>query len=67
LDIAQRLTVPLLTCEAVIAETTFHVRLATLVLAFIEEGLVRLAFQLSEHTSRLKESWLNDTRIALPI
>ena len=55
LDIAQRVTEPLLTCEAVLAETAFHVGSSALVLALLHEGLVRSAFILSEHTPRLAE------------
>jgi predicted nucleic acid-binding protein len=53
--IAERVTEPLLTCEAVLAETAFHLGSSALVLAFLRDGLVRSAFVLSEHTSRLSE------------
>jgi uncharacterized protein len=55
LDIAERVTEPLLTCEAVLAETAFHLRNSALVLAMLHEGLVQVRFVLSEHFSRVAE------------
>jgi predicted nucleic acid-binding protein len=55
LGIAERVTEPLLTCEAVLAETAFHLGSSALVLAMLQDGLVRPAFVLSEHISRLGE------------
>ena len=46
---------PLLTCEAVLAETAFHLGSSTQVLAMVREGLVRPAFMVSEHVARLAE------------
>ncbi len=54
-DVAQQLTGPALTCEAVLAEATFHLGSASLILEFVDDGLVRPAFQASEHVTRLKE------------
>jgi predicted nucleic acid-binding protein len=54
-ELAERVTEPLLTCEAVLAETAFHLESSTLTLAFVRDGLVRLAFAASEHISRLAE------------
>jgi len=51
--VAERVTEPLLTCEAVLAETAFHLRDAGIVLAMIEEGLVSLAFEVGEHLAQL--------------
>ena len=53
--IAEGVTEPLLTCEAVLAETAFHLGSSALVLALLDNGLVRSAFVLSEHVSRLAE------------
>lgn len=53
--IAEAITEPLLTCEAVLAETAFHLGSSALVLAFLQDGLVRSAFVLSEHISRMAE------------
>jgi len=55
LAIAKRVTEPLLSCKAVLAETAFHLGSSALVLAFVREGLVRSAFALDEHVSRLAE------------
>jgi predicted nucleic acid-binding protein len=55
LEVAQRVTEPLLTCEAVLAETAFHLASSSLVLEFVREGLVRPAFVVGEHLSRLAE------------
>ena len=53
--IAEGVTEPLLTCEAVLAETAFHLGSSALVLALLRDGLVRSALVLSEHVSRLTE------------
>jgi len=53
--ISERVTEPLLTCEAVLAETAFHLRNSAVALALVREGLVRSAFVLSENLSRLAE------------
>ena len=55
LEIAQRVTEPLLTCEAVLAETAFHLGSSALVLAMLREGLVKVPLVLSDHVSRLEE------------
>ncbi len=54
-EVARKVTEPLLTCEAVLAETTFHLGDAALVLKMIEHGLVRLAFEAGEHLPQLKD------------
>jgi uncharacterized protein len=55
LRIAEQVTEPLLTCEAVLAESAFHLGSSALVLALIRDGLVRPALVMSEHISRLAE------------
>lgn len=45
-EIAARVTEPLLTCEPVLAETAFHLRNVSVALAMIAEGLVKLSFEL---------------------
>jgi predicted nucleic acid-binding protein len=55
LEIANRVTEPLLTCDAVLAESAFHLGSSAMVLAFIREGLVRPAFVIGEHIVRLAE------------
>lgn len=41
--LAQQVTEPLLTCEAVMAETAFHLQNTKLVLMMVSEGLIRPA------------------------
>lgn len=52
-SLARQVTEPLLTCEAVLAEATFHLQDASLVLAMIREGLVELAFDCNDHLPQL--------------
>ena len=54
-ELAGRVTEPLLTCEAVLAETAFHLGSAGIALAFVSEGLVRPALVLGDHLARLTE------------
>ncbi len=51
--LASRVTEPLLTCEAVLAETAFHLQSVSLVLAMVTEGLIVVAFTCSDHLPRL--------------
>jgi predicted nucleic acid-binding protein len=51
--VAARVTEPLLTCEAVLAETAFHVQSVSLALALISEGLITLAFDCNDHLAQL--------------
>jgi predicted nucleic acid-binding protein len=55
LEIANRVTEPLLACDAVFSEAAFHLGSSAMVLAFIREGLVRPAFVIGEHIARLAE------------
>lgn len=52
-QVAEQLTEPLLTCEAVLAEAAFHLRDPALVLALLREGLVTLAFDCRDHLPQL--------------
>jgi len=52
-SVASRVTEPLLTCEAVLAETAFHLRNVPLVLAMIRDGLIALAFECQDHLPQL--------------
>ncbi len=54
-QLAQRVTDPLLTCEAVLAEAAFHLGDALLVFDFVQTGLVQLAFTVDDHLPRLAE------------
>ena len=55
LGIAERVTEPLLTCEAVLAETAFHLGSSAVTLAFVRDGLVRPALMPGDHIPRLAE------------
>lgn len=52
-SVAARVTEPLLTCEAVLAETAFHLQSSALALAMIDDGLVTLAFDCNDHLPQL--------------
>jgi len=52
-QIAVQITEPLLTCEAVLAETAFHIGSVAVTLAMISEGMVALAFDCREHLVQL--------------
>ncbi len=52
-SVAGRVTEPLLTCEAVLAEAAFHLGSVELVLEMIEEGLITLAFDSNDHLPQL--------------
>ena len=54
-NIAERVTEPLLTCDAVLAETAFHLASSALTVALVHEGLVRPALVLGDHLARLTE------------
>jgi predicted nucleic acid-binding protein len=51
--IAEELTEPLFTCEAVLAEAAFHLGSVSLVLEMVETGLVALAFDCRQHLLQL--------------
>lgn len=54
LGVAERITAPLLTCEAVLAEASFHLQDTALVLAMLREGLIDLAFDARESQLQLE-------------
>lgn len=51
--VAETVTEPLLTCEAVLAETAFHLESVSVVQAMLREGLVTLAFDCEDHLAQL--------------
>ena len=53
--IAEQITEPLLTCEAVLAETAFHLGRCGIVFQMVRDGLVRLAFECTQHMSQLED------------
>ena len=52
--LAEQISEPLLTCEAVLAETAFHLQSVATVLAMVREGLVEVAFDCSDHWPQLE-------------
>lgn len=50
---AEGVTEPLLTCEAVLAETAFHLQSVPLVLSMVAEGLVEVAFDCRSQLEQL--------------
>ena len=53
--VAEQVTEPLLTCEAVLAEAAFQLADAALVFQMVEDGLVDLAFNAREHLPHLRQ------------
>ena len=51
--VASRVTDPLLTCEAVLAESAFRLESASLPLAMISDGLITIAFACNDHLPQL--------------
>ena len=54
-DLAGQFELPLLTCEAVLAETAFHLKSSVLVLEMLKRGVIRVAFNCFRHLESLQE------------
>ncbi|HXZ19322.1 MAG TPA: hypothetical protein VEG63_05200 [Candidatus Acidoferrales bacterium] len=54
-DVAKSLTEPALTCEAVLAEAAFHLRSVAYVLSLVDDGMLRVAFEMTRHHQRLAQ------------
>ena len=54
-ELARRITWPVLTCEAVLAETAFHLQSSKAVTGMLLDNLVRVAFDCSSHLEHLHE------------
>lgn len=52
---ARQISQPLLTCDAVLAETAFHLRDCGIVLRLIDTGFVRPDFEIAANLARLLE------------
>jgi len=52
-QVATRVTEPLLTCEAVLAETAFHLKSVAVALAMLNEGLISLSFDCRDNLTQL--------------
>jgi predicted nucleic acid-binding protein len=55
LDVAKRISEPLLTCEAVLAEAAFHLDSSRYVLGLIRNEMLRLAFDCSRNLEQLAD------------
>jgi uncharacterized protein len=53
LEVAKRITWPVLTCEAVLAETAFHLQSSERVVGMLRDNLVRVAFDCASHREQL--------------
>ena len=54
-DVAKRITEPLLTCEAVLAEAAFQLESSSYVLVLLEDEMLRLAFDGHRNITPLAE------------
>lgn len=54
-DLAKTLTEPLLTCEAVLAESAFQLGSASYVLSLLQDELLELAFDCTRNVEQLRE------------
>jgi predicted nucleic acid-binding protein len=52
-SVAEQVTEPLLTCEAVLAETAFHLQDVGLVMEMVADALVALSFDCNDHLPQL--------------
>lgn len=52
-EIAARITWPVLSCEAVLAETAFHLQSSGYVLGMLRDNVVRVAFDCASHVEHL--------------
>lgn len=53
-SIAEQVSEPLLTCEAVLAEAAFHLKSCAVVLDMVSDGLVTPAFDCAKHLLQLR-------------
>jgi len=54
-EVAENIQWPVLTCESVLSETAFHLRSSKLPLQMLQDGMLRLAFDLTRHLERLHD------------
>ena len=54
LGVAQQIVEPFLTCEAVLAETAFHLQSVSTALALVRDGLIQVAFDCRDHWPQLE-------------
>lgn len=54
-DVANRITEPLLTCEAVLAEAAFHLQSSKFVFGLLQDQMLKLDFDVSSNVGPLTE------------
>jgi predicted nucleic acid-binding protein len=54
-ELARRITEPLLTCEAVLAEAAFHLGSSSYVLSLVEDDMLRVVFDCGRHLEKLRD------------
>jgi len=54
-DVAKGISEPLLTCEAVLAEAAFHLHSVSYVFSLVDDGMLRIAFEIARHQQRLAQ------------
>lgn len=55
LELAEKISEPLLTCEAVLAEAAFHLESSAYVLTLVQDGMLQLGFDCSKNLVQLRE------------
>jgi uncharacterized protein len=55
LEIAKQISWPVLTCEAVLAETAFHLRSSEKVVGMLQDNVVRVAFDCTSQVEHLHD------------
>ena len=55
IEVADQISEPLLTCDAVLAKAAFHVQNCGLVLSLVHDGLLLPDFNVQEHLTPLRE------------
>jgi predicted nucleic acid-binding protein len=55
MEMAEQVTWPVLTCEAVLAETAFHLQSSEQVLRMLKDNVVRVAFDCTSHLEHLND------------
>src|ERR1017187_8418221 len=62
-SIAEQLTEPFLTCEAVLAETAFHLGNCSSLFNLLNDGIITLAFDCNDHLPQLEALDRKSTRL----
>jgi predicted nucleic acid-binding protein len=55
MEIGPQLAWPMITCEAVLAETAFHIQSSEEVFGMLQDGMLRVAFDCASHINHLRE------------